>query len=209
MAVKKGLRFLAACQKEDGSWPASPSHDAVFDTAVAGLALLSEGSTTRKGRFKEALGKAVKYLTERIPEKGPIRIAKSTGGEYEHYETCYAAFMTLFLCEVYKKDGGKALGEKLKCLAVRLIELQRETGGWCHDLRNRMARSGDFEYAWYSEDLVIATAYALAALVSFERTWVVLMPSRVTYRAYLYLLKVHNKDGGFQYGRLHSWPRAV
>ncbi len=207
MAVKKGLRFLAACQKEDGAWPASPSHDAVFDTAVAGLALLSEGSTTKKGRFKEALSKAVAYLTERIPEKGPIRTVKSTGGDYEHFETWYAAFMALFLSEVYRKDGGEALEAKLGRLVDRLAVLQRETGGWCHDLRNRMARSGDFEYAWYSEDLVIATAYALAALESCSRA--VEMPAAVMDRAYRYLLKVHNKDGGFQYGRLHSWPKAV
>jgi len=208
--ISRGLTFLAGTQKEDGSWETSRSHEPIYDTALAGLALLAEGSTTREGRFRGALEKAVQFVVSRIPDEGPIRVARPTGGDYEHYETWYAAMPALFLAEVYLEHKTGSLKTKLDALARRLVFLQRETGGWCHDLRSRMARSGTYVYAWYSEDLAIATSYAVVALKSLQRAGAP-VPSKTLKKARDYLRRIHNEqgDGGFQYGLLHSWPRAV
>jgi len=208
--ISRGLEFLSGAQKEDGSWETSRSHEAIYDTALCGLALLAEGSTPKEGRFHDALTKAVRFVVSRIPDEGPIRVARSTGADYEHYETWYAAMPALFLAEVYRKEKTASLKLKLDALARRLVFLQRETGGWCHDLRSRMAKSGTFVYAWYSEDLAIATGYAVAALKSLERAGAP-VPGATLEKARDYLRRIHNEkgDGGFQYGLLHSWPRAV
>src|SRR6516162_5282173 len=59
--VSEGLDWLAYQQHELGHWTAQGRYPTAM-TALAGLALLSEGSTTTQGKYAENLRRAVDYL---------------------------------------------------------------------------------------------------------------------------------------------------
>src|SRR5438270_12364060 len=60
--VANGLKWLAEKQHEDGSWSALGGQHKVAMTALAGMALLMEGSTVKSGKYAKNLKAAVKYL---------------------------------------------------------------------------------------------------------------------------------------------------
>jgi hypothetical protein len=73
-AIEKGLRYLVSKQKKNGrwsmQWTSRPSQ--IVETALCGLAFLSEGSTTTKGRYKDQIRRAVDFLKSRIKRGGRI-----------------------------------------------------------------------------------------------------------------------------------------
>src|SRR4051812_44102167 len=69
--VDTGLKWLAAKQNADGSWDANGQHKAAM-TALAGMALLMEGSTIKDGKYSKNIEKATAYLMK-ISQKGNQR----------------------------------------------------------------------------------------------------------------------------------------
>src|SRR5258708_6572623 len=64
-AVNKGLDWLASKQTPNGSWSAIGDQYQVPMTALAGVALLMEGSTYKDGKYAPQIRKAVEWLMER------------------------------------------------------------------------------------------------------------------------------------------------
>ena len=54
-AVAKGLEYLAKQQHKDGHWGANGDQYPVSMTALAGMALLMEGSTIREGKYSDQI----------------------------------------------------------------------------------------------------------------------------------------------------------
>src|ERR1700722_10916352 len=69
-AAKRGLEWLKAQQQMDGSWSAK-GQSPVTLTALAGLALLGEGSTIDQGVYKNEIRKAADWLIKRSNNGGP------------------------------------------------------------------------------------------------------------------------------------------
>src|SRR5690348_10423163 len=68
--VAKGLEWLAKDQHKDGYWTATGGQYPTPITALAGRALLLEGSTTSKGKYADNLRKAADWLLARAQPNG-------------------------------------------------------------------------------------------------------------------------------------------
>src|SRR5437763_221678 len=68
-AIKKGLDWLVKQQKPDGSWTTAQNQYPVSMTALAGLALLMQGSTTGEGKYADNLKRASDWLIKKC-QKG-------------------------------------------------------------------------------------------------------------------------------------------
>ena len=72
--IRKGLEWLAKNQnKTEGHWEANGGQYPTTMTALAGMALLMEGSTLREGKYADNLRKAVDWLMKRAPAERPDR----------------------------------------------------------------------------------------------------------------------------------------
>ena len=70
--VQRGLEWIAQGQSRLGHWEANEGRYPTAMTALAGLALLSEGSTTTQGKYAKNIRMAVDYLTSRSNPNGLI-----------------------------------------------------------------------------------------------------------------------------------------
>src|SRR2546428_13755590 len=60
--VDKGLEWLASKQHEKGYWGANGDQYPITMTALAGMALLMEGSTVKEGKYAQHIKKGVDWL---------------------------------------------------------------------------------------------------------------------------------------------------
>jgi len=70
--VSRGLEWLASHQSRRGHWSANGGRYPTSMTAMAGLALLAEGSTTTQGKYAPSIRAAVNYLLDRSRPNGLI-----------------------------------------------------------------------------------------------------------------------------------------
>jgi len=93
--VTKGLDWLVRQQSRRGSWTANDSRYPTAMTALAGTAMLMEGSTTTQGRYADAIRQAVNYLVNVSRPNGLIGDPKNDDRyTYGH------GFSMLFLSQV-------------------------------------------------------------------------------------------------------------
>lgn len=194
-AIERGLELIAKRQKRNGSWKGARYPEGTpFTTAMCGLALLAEGSSTLQGKYQEELKKAVRYLKGKIKPKGLVMSKKDRS-----FETWHVTFVSIFLSEIYRKDKLEDLKEPLARLEKQIERLQRDTGGWCHNPKKGPPN--------YSVDLVVLTNFVVVTLVTLKDLGIKVSPKTIK-KAIKYYQKVYNKDGGFQYGLKHSWVHA-
>src|SRR5918993_1185090 len=75
--VNKGLAYVARTQFKDGHWEGVNNGYAVSMTALAGQALLCEGSTIREGKYRDNIKRATDWLMERVQTNGLIGVPSS------------------------------------------------------------------------------------------------------------------------------------
>src|SRR5262245_21935646 len=63
--ITRGLDWVAASQSRLGHWSANDQKYPAAMTALAGVALLAEGSTTTQGKYSKNIRLAVDYLIAR------------------------------------------------------------------------------------------------------------------------------------------------
>jgi hypothetical protein len=152
--LAKGLKWLATTQHQDGHWEGNGGSFPVALTALAGMALLAEGSTPFEGEFKAGLKRAVSWLAAQSRQNGLLASSHpSEGGRYMHSH----GFALLFLANVYSrcapekmpppaKDGTdtveqgvlrrmrirfrKELDQLLKRAVEFSVAAQNHRGGW-------------------------------------------------------------------------------
>jgi hypothetical protein len=130
--IRKGLEYLARNQQRDGRWEANGGQYPTAMTAMAGLALLMEGSTVREGKYAERIRKAVDWLMDRAQRSGLIGNPNNPteAGRYMYGH----GFGLLFLSQVYGEEEDAERRRKLEQILTRAVEYtgkaQTSRGGW-------------------------------------------------------------------------------
>jgi hypothetical protein len=127
--VGRGLDWLAARQSRRGNWSANEGRYPTAMTALAGTALLMEGSTTTQGRYAEPVRQAVDYLVGRARPNGLIGDPKNDDRyTYGH------GFSMLFLSQVLGEEEDERRREELVRVLTKAVEFsgraQTKDGGW-------------------------------------------------------------------------------
>ncbi|MGO8746729.1 MAG: prenyltransferase/squalene oxidase repeat-containing protein [Thermoguttaceae bacterium] len=127
--VTRGLDWLAAHQSRRGSWGAVQNHYPTAMTAMSGVALLAEGSTTTQGKYADNIRRAVDYLVDRSRPNGLIG-DPNTDDRYTYGH----GFAMLFLSQVLGEEEDAERREQLIDVLTRAVrftgEAQTEAGGW-------------------------------------------------------------------------------
>ncbi len=131
-AIKKGLEWVAKTQYRDGHWDVSGGRYPVAMTALAGMALLAEGSTMRDGKYAPNIRKAVDWMVDRTQANGLIG-NPNAAVDRERYMYGHG-FGLLFLASVYGEEDDSDRRKRLENLLTRAVEYvgkaQTTRGGW-------------------------------------------------------------------------------
>jgi hypothetical protein len=127
-AVSGGLDWLAYHQHKLGHWTAQGRYPTAM-TALAGIAMLSEGSTATQGKYAENIRRAVDYLVRQSRPNGligdPLRDDRYTYGH---------GFSMLFLSQVLGDEEDEDRRAELVDVLTRAVEFtgqaQTPAGGW-------------------------------------------------------------------------------
>jgi hypothetical protein len=199
-AIQKGLAWLVKQQNKDGSWSARDQESDVSCTALAGLALLMEGSTATKGTYAGNVNKAVDWIVRNCQAEADNGLI---GARERLDRTSYMfgqSYALLFLASAYareEKTDAKDLGARLARVRQREMEevLQRavqfsakaqsSSGGWyftsCQD--------------GHDEDEASATLAQLLALRAAQQAGIKL-PKETLTKAFAYLERITTPGGG-------------
>ncbi|MCI0462106.1 MAG: terpene cyclase/mutase family protein, partial [Gemmataceae bacterium] len=97
-------------------------------TALAGIALLCEGSTTNQGKYKKTISQAVEYLLSQAKDNGLIGIPSDYRYTYGHGYSML--FLSQVLGEEEDMDRRKRLVEVLTKAVKFCGDAQTKKGGW-------------------------------------------------------------------------------
>ena len=130
--VEKGLEWIRKNQLGDGRWEAQGGQYPTSMTALAGMALLMEGSTLREGKYSDQLVKAVTWFLARTQANGllgnPNNPTESSRYTYGH------GFGLMFLASVYGEEEDQDRRKKLETAIKKAVEFtgnaQTKRGGW-------------------------------------------------------------------------------
>ena len=127
--VRGGLDWLVATQSRRGNWAANEGRYPTAMTALAGTALLLEGSTPTQGRYADAIAQAVDFLISRSRPNGLIGDPK-TDDRYTYGH----GFSMLFLSQVLGEEEDIHRREELIRVLEKAVEFsgraQTPDGGW-------------------------------------------------------------------------------
>src|SRR5438067_7507535 len=118
--IDKGLTYLAKSQHTDGHWEANGGAYPTTMTALAGLALMMEGSTLRDGKYADKIRKATDWFMERSQRNGllgnPNNPTESARYMYGH------GYGMLFLAQVYGEEEDGERRKKLEQILTKAVE---------------------------------------------------------------------------------------
>lgn len=185
-AVRKALDYLARTQTKQGYWVANGNQYRVAMTALAGNAMLCEGSTTTRGKYAENIRAAVDYLVGCSQENGLIGFRNDFHYTYGH------GFSMLFLSQVYGEEEDAERREELKRVLTKAVEFTKDAqtsrGGWGYV----SAKDGnDFDEG----STCVTQVQGLRAC----RNAGIAVPKEVIDRAVQYISDCMTPDGGVQY----------
>ncbi|MEP3480409.1 MAG: prenyltransferase/squalene oxidase repeat-containing protein [Fuerstiella sp.] len=127
-AVRGSLDYLVSIQKRQGYWEAEQGQYRVAMTALAGTALLAEGSTSTTGRYSSSIGRAVDFLLAMSQENGLIGYRNDGHYTYGH------GFSMLFLSQVYGEEEDIRRREEIRNVLTASVQFcaaaQTTRGGW-------------------------------------------------------------------------------
>lgn len=184
--VVRGLEYLAREQRRQGYWEALNGQYRVAMTALAGNALLCEGSTTTRGRYARNIRNGVDYLLEMAQPSGLIGFKNDYHYMYGH------GFSMLFLSQVFGEEEDEERREQLRQVLTRAVkfcgEAQTTAGGWGY----MSAKDGnDFDEG----STCITQVQGLRAC----RNAGITVPREIIDRAVEYIKKCTTPEGGVQY----------
>jgi Prenyltransferase and squalene oxidase repeat len=193
--ISKGLEYLARVQHRDGHWDANGGTYPTTMTALAGMALLMEGSTMRDGKYAEHIRKAVDWLMDRCQRNGlignPNNPSESARYMYGH------GYSLLFLAQIYGEEEDNDRRKKLEGILTRAVEFtgkaQTSRGGWGYV---SSADGGGFDEG----SVTITQVQALRA----ARNAGIAVPKGIIDKAQDYLRKCTTARGGIIYSLAHG-----
>jgi hypothetical protein len=193
-AIRDGLTWLARSQKPDGSYGEGTYQGNIAVTSLAGLALMSSGSSPGRGPYGRQIEKALAYVMENTSPSGFVAVAASSthGPMYSH------GFGTLFLAEAYGMTHRPEVREKLQKAVRLIIDCQNHEGGWRYQPQKRDA----------DISVTICQINALRA----ARNAGLYVPRETVDACLKYVKQCQNPDGGFRYmlpGGPSVFPRSA
>ena len=127
-SVGLALDYLAREQRRQGYWEANGGQYRVAMTALAGTAMLAEGSTTTAGKYASNVRLAVDYL---------LNVAQPSGliGYRDDYRYTYGhGFSMIFLSQVFGEEEDPIRREAIRKVLTNAVEFsalaQTSRGGW-------------------------------------------------------------------------------
>ena len=180
-AIQRGLAALASRQHDDGSFGSGNFRGNVAVTALAGMGLMSGGSTPGRGPYGESMARCVDYLIACSQKSGLIVEpgATSRGPMYGH------GFATLFLAECHGMTPRAELREKLTAAVKLIVNTQNKQGGW----RYQPVRA--------EADISVTICQIMALRAA--RNAGLFVPKAAVDRCIEYVKRSQNPDGGFMY----------
>lgn len=128
-SIERGLEWLAARQSTQGHWTANDGNYPAAMTALAGMALLGEGSTTTQGKYAKNLRAAVDFLVSRSRRNGLIG-DPAVDDRYTYGHGYSMMFLSQVLGEEEDLERREQLIDVLKRAVQFTGEAQTAAGGW-------------------------------------------------------------------------------
>jgi len=180
-SIDRGLALLASQQHDDGSFGSGNYRGNVAISALAGMAMMSGGSTPGRGPYGEQVGRSVDYLLANTQESGFIIApgSASHGPMYGH------GFATLFLAECYGMTRRPELRPKLIKAVKLIVNTQNDEGGW--------------RYQPVRHDADISVTICQVMALRAARNAELFVPKETIDRCIEYVKRSQNADGGFMY----------
>lgn len=137
LAVSRALHWIAAHQRDDGSWSfrhhrgpcagqcrdEGSERSTTAATALALLPLLGAGNTHQSGEYREQVTRGLHYLLERARET-------SRGLDLQEGTMYGQGLSTIVLCELLTMTGDEALQEPATEATRYITQAQHIRGGW-------------------------------------------------------------------------------
>jgi len=129
--IARGLDYLAKQQNADGSWTAGNAAYPTAITALAGTALLAQGSTPREGKYSRELVKAIRWCEKQAQPSGLLSSREPTEqGRYMLGHGYALMFLALAYGEEEDATRRKALAGVLDKAVAFAAKAQTTRGGW-------------------------------------------------------------------------------
>jgi hypothetical protein len=130
--IDKGLAHLGKTQLNDGHWEGNNGQYPTAITALAGMAMLMEGSTVGDGKYADPIRKAVDWLIERSQPNGLLGNSNDNnagiGYLFGH------GYAMLFMASAYGQEEDGDRRHKLEKILTKAVEFtahaQTIHGGW-------------------------------------------------------------------------------
>jgi hypothetical protein len=185
--ITRGLDWVASTQSRLGHWSANDGRYPTAMTALAGTALLAEGSTTMQGKYSKNIRMAVDYLLSRSRANGLI----GDPGRDDRY-TYGHGYSMLFLSQVLGEEEDESRRKELIDALTRAVvftgQAQTAAGGWGYV----SAKDGsDFDEG----STTITQVQGLRGC----RNAGIFVPKEIIDHAVDYIRKCTMADGGVQY----------
>ena len=194
-SIDRGLAVLASRQHDDGSFGSGNFRGNVAVTALAGMAMMSSGSTPGRGPYGAQISKSLDYILSCSQKSGLIVApgATSRGPMYGH------GFATLFLAECHGMAARSELREKLVAAVKLIVNTQNKEGGW--------------RYQPIRADADISVTICQIMALRAARNAGIHVPKETVDRCIQYVKRSQNPDGGFVYmlsqGGESLFPRSA
>jgi len=192
--VNKGLEWIVSQQHKDGHWSANGDQYPVSMTALAGMALLMEGSTIREGKYAKQIRHAADWLMERS-QKGNFRDGLIGNPDHPSERGRYMyghGFGLLFLASIYGDEEDLERRDRLKDILTRAVtyvgNAQSSRGGFYY---TSAAEGGDNDEG----SVTITQVQALRA----ARNAGIPVPKAIIKKSYDYLKLCTSPNGGIYY----------
>lgn len=129
VAIERGLRFLLASQRADGSWSSKEGKIAIGGTSLGLMAFMVKGHFPGFGRHGKALDRAKDFLLKKAKDS-PSGVM---GGMYEH------GLFTIAMSELWGMTKDVEDNKKIQAALERAVEVilrsQSPLGGWRYAAR--------------------------------------------------------------------------
>ena len=187
-AIEHGLAWLADQQARDGRWAANENRYPTAMTALAGMALLCEGSTTTQGKYSKNVQRAVDFLLNQSQTNGLIgNPTKDDRYTYGH------GFSMLFLSQVLGEEEGAGRRKEIVDVLTDAVTFsgraQTKVGGWGY------VSSDKFGSGFDEGSTTITQVQGLRGC----RNAGITVPKEIIDKAVGYIKRCTRGDGGVQY----------
>jgi hypothetical protein len=206
-AVERGLEALKKQQAQDGHWESPGGLYPTCVTAIAGMAMLMEGSNLREGKYTDQIQKAVTWFL--APARlQPNGLLGNVNNPSEQSRYMYGhGFGTMFLASIYGEEEDREQRKKLETVITKAIDFtaksqtskkhrvaegkQVDIGGWGYTSAADSGGSGGFDEG----SCTVPQIQALRA----ARNAGIKVPKETIDKADAYLNACTTRDGGIVY----------